>query len=132
MKDDNGQFWYLGRNDDLIKSAGYRIGPNEVEDTLITHPDVAEAAVVGKPDEVRGSIVTAFIRLADGTLENDETKIRLQQFVKEQLAAYKYPREIYFVDSFPLTATGKIRRGVLRKMFDQNSNSSWKSDENIR
>ena len=115
VRDENGYFWYHGRNDDLIKSAGYRIGPNEVEDALVSHPDVAEAAVVGKPDRERGSIVMAYVRLMKGVAKDDNTREKLQQFVKDNLAVYKYPREIEFVDSFPLTSSGKIRRNVLRK-----------------
>ncbi len=114
VRDENGYFWYQGRNDDLIKSAGYRIGPNEVEDALVSHPDVAEAAVVGKPDRERGQIVMAYVRLMQGAEQSDETRAALQQFVKDNLAVYKYPREIEFVDSFPLTSSGKIRRNVLR------------------
>ena len=115
VRDENGYFWYHGRNDDLIKSAGYRIGPNEVEDALVSHPDVAEAAVVGKPDRERGSIVMAYVRLMKGVVKDDNTREKLQQFVKDNLAVYKYPRVIEFVDSFPLTSSGKIRRNVLRK-----------------
>ena len=115
VRDENGYFWYHGRNDDLIKSAGYRIGPNEVEDALVSHPDVAEAAVVGKPDRERGSIVMAYVRLMKGVAKDNNTRENLQQFVKDNLAVYKYPREIEFVDSFPLTSSGKIRRNVLRK-----------------
>ncbi len=114
IRDEQGYFWYHGRNDDLIKSAGYRIGPNEVEDTLVSHPDVAEAAVVGKPDRDRGAIVMAYVRLMEGVEKSELTKKILQTYVKENLALYKYPREIEFVDSFPLTSSGKIRRKVLR------------------
>ena len=121
VKDENGYFWYHGRNDDLIKSAGYRIGPNEVEDALVSHPDVAEAAVVGKPDRERGSIVMAYVRLMKGVAKDNSTRENLQQFVKDNLAVYKYPREIEFVDSFPLTSSGKIRRNVLRKRASKNS-----------
>ena len=121
IRDENGYFWYHGRNDDLIKSAGYRIGPNEVEDALVSHPDVAEAAVVGKPDRDRGSIVMAYVRLMKGVAKDNSTREQLQQFVKDNLAAYKYPREIEFVDSFPLTSSGKIRRNVLRKRASKNS-----------
>ena len=121
VRDENGYFWYHGRNDDLIKSAGYRIGPNEVEDALVSHPDVAEAAVVGKPDRERGSIVMAYVRLMKGVAKDNRTREQLQQFVKDNLAVYKYPRVIEFVDSFPLTSSGKIRRNVLRKRASKNS-----------
>lgn len=114
LRDEHGYFWYQGRNDDLIKSAGYRIGPAEVEDALVKHPQVAEAAVVGRPDPERGAIVVAFVRLAQGAQPSAQLKRELQQFVKDNLATYKYPREIEFVDSFPLTSSGKIRRAELR------------------
>jgi acetyl-CoA synthetase len=114
LRDEHGYFWYQGRNDDLIKSAGYRIGPAEVEDALLKHPQVAEAAVVGRPDAQRGAVVVAFVRLVQGARPSAELKRELQQFVKDNLAAYKYPREIEFVDSFPLTSSGKIRRAELR------------------
>ena len=115
VRDSNGYFWYQGRNDDLIKSAGYRIGPNEVEDALVSHPDVAEAAVVGKPDRERGTVVMAYVRLMQGVEKSDHTRKQLQQHVKDNLAAYKYPRIVEFVDSFPLTSSGKIRRKTLRE-----------------
>ena len=115
VRDENGYFWYQGRNDDLIKSAGYRIGPNEVEDTLISHPYVAEAAVIGKPDKERGQVVMAYVRLMQGQEKSDEVRKILQDHVKENLATYKYPRVIEFVDSFPLTSSGKIRRKALRE-----------------
>ena len=114
-RDKDGYFWYQGRNDDLIKSAGYRIGPAEVEDTLVRHLLVAEAAVVGKPDSERGQIVVAFVRLTQNTEPTNALKAELQAFVKHNLAFYKYPRIIEFVDSFPLTSSGKIRRKVLRE-----------------
>lgn len=113
--DEDGYVWYQGRNDDLIKSAGYRIGPAEVEDTLLKHAAVAEAAVVASPDPERGAIVKAFVRLKEGETPSDELIRSLQSLVKNDLAAYKYPREIEFVDSFPLTSSGKIRRAELRK-----------------
>ena len=108
IRDENGYFWYQGRNDDLIKSAGYRIGPNEVEDALVRHPDVAEAAVIAKPDPDRGTVVMAYVRLMNSVPATDETKVRLQEFVKQNLAVYKYPRIIEFVDSFPMTSSGKF------------------------
>ena len=113
--DEDGYVWYQGRNDDLIKSAGYRIGPAEVEDTLLKHPAVAEAAVVASPDPERGTIVKAFVRVREGVMPSDDLVRALQSLVKQDLAAYKYPREVEFVDSFPLTSSGKIRRGELRK-----------------
>ena len=113
--DEDGYVWYQGRNDDLIKSAGYRIGPAEVEDTLLKHPAVAEAAVVASPDSERGTIVKAFVRVREGVMPSDDLVRALQSLVKQDLAAYKYPREVEFVDSFPLTSSGKIRRGELRK-----------------
>ena len=115
IRDEDGYFWFQCRKDDLIKSAGYRIGPTEIEDTLVSHPDVAEAAIVGKPDPERGTVVMAFIRLANGVKENDTTRTRLQQHVKTNLAVYEYPRFIEFVDSFPRTYTGKIKRDLLRQ-----------------
>lgn len=121
LRDSNGYFWYRGRADDLINSSGYRIGPNEVEETLLSHPDVAEAAVVGKPDRDRGAVVMAYVRLLDGIAKDDQTRQRLKLFVKNNLAFYKYPRVIEFVDSFPMTSTGKIRRNELRKMAARHS-----------
>jgi acetyl-CoA synthetase len=114
-RDAQGYVWYQGRNDDLIKSAGYRIGPAEVEDALVKHARVAEAAVIGKPDKDRGAIVKAFVRLMPGVAPSDPLTKELQDFVKKNLAAYKYPREIEFVEAFPLTSTGKIRRRELRE-----------------
>jgi acetyl-CoA synthetase len=112
--DDDGYFWYEGRRDDLIKSAGYRIGPAEVEDCLVAHPAVEEAAVVGVPDDERGQAVKAFVRLAAGVDPSEELAEALRQHVKHNLAVYKYPRLIEFVDKFPLTSTGKISRKDLR------------------
>ena len=114
-QDADGYFWYQGRNDDLIKSAGYRIGPAEVEDALVTHPDVAEAAVIGSPDAARGTIVKAYVRLRQGAAPSASLARELQDYVKKNLAAYKYPRDIEFVDEFPLTSSGKIRRAELRR-----------------
>ncbi len=115
VRDDDGYFWYRGRTDDLIKSAGYRIGPAEVEDCLVRHAAVAEAAVVASPDAERGNIVKAFIRLAAGNEGTAELTSELQAYVKENLAAYKYPREIEYVDAFELTSSGKISRKKLRE-----------------
>lgn len=112
--DEDGYFWYEGRRDDLIKSAGYRIGPAEVEDTLVSHPAVEEAAVVGIADPERGQAVKAFVRLAAGCLPSEALADELRLHVKTNLAAYKFPRIIEFVDQFPLTSTGKISRKDLR------------------
>lgn len=115
LRDADGYFWYRGRTDDLIKSAGYRIGPAEVEDCLVRHPAVAEAAVVGSPDPDRGAVVKAFIRLAEGDVASDVLTAELQDHVKTNLAAYKYPREVEYVESFELTSSGKINRKELRQ-----------------
>jgi acetyl-CoA synthetase/medium-chain acyl-CoA synthetase len=114
-RDEDGYFWFVGRADDVIKSAGYRIGPFEVESALIEHQSVVEAAVVGKPDEVRGQIVKAFIVLAKGCVPCDELKSELQDHCRRLTAPYKYPREIEFVTELPKTISGKIRRVDLRK-----------------
>ena len=123
IRDEDGYFWFQCRKDDLIKSAGYRIGPTEIEETLVSHPDVVEAVIVGKPDPERGTAVMAFIRLASGVRKNDATRKRLQQHVKDNLAVYEYPRFIEFVDSFPRTYTGKIKRDLLRQRAASYSNS---------
>ena len=106
----------MGRKDDVISSAGYRIGPGEIEDCLIKHPAVLQAAAVGSPDPLRGEIVKAFIVLAPGHVPDDELKADIQASVRSRLAAYEYPREIEFLDSLPLTTTGKVRRIELREL----------------
>jgi len=115
-KDEEGYFWFVGRKDDLISSAGYRIGPAEIEDCLIKHPAVAMAGVIGRPDAVRGEIVKAFIVLKPGISPEAPLKEEIQQFIKTRLAAHEYPREIEFLAELPLTATGKIMRKDLRQM----------------
>jgi acetyl-CoA synthetase len=115
VRDADGYYWYRGRNDDLIKSSGYRIGPTEIEDVLLAHPAVAEAAVIGVPDRDRGQIVKALVRLAAGHAPSPSLVAELQQHVKTRLASYKYPREIEFVDDLPLTSTGKVSRAALRR-----------------
>ncbi|HMQ31179.1 MAG TPA: AMP-binding protein [Chloroflexaceae bacterium] len=112
--DDDGYFWFVGRADDVIISAGYRIGPFEVESALIEHPAVTEAAVVAKPDPDRGAIVKAYVILATGHEPSDELAREIQEFVKANTAPYKYPREIEFVRDLPKTVSGKIRRVELR------------------
>lgn len=115
-KDEEGYFWFVGRKDDLITSAGYRIGPAEIEDCLLKHRAVAMAAVIGAPDPVRGEIVKAFIVLKMGVSPSDLLKEEIANFVKTRLAAHEYPREIEFVKELPLTTTGKIMRRELRKL----------------
>ncbi|MEM0908573.1 MAG: AMP-binding protein [Pseudomonadota bacterium] len=106
---------FVGRDDDVINSAGYRIGPGEIESCLAGHPAVALCAVVGKPDDVRGEIVSAFIKLATGTEPNDALKEDIQAFVRQRLSAHEYPRQITFVADVPLTTTGKVIRRVFRE-----------------
>lgn len=113
--DDDGYLWFVGRMDDVISSAGYRIGPGEIEDCLLKHGAVAQAAVIGSPDELRGSIVKAFIVLANGYEPTDELKTDIQASVRTRLAAYEYPREIEFIEEVPMTTTGKVRRMELRQ-----------------
>jgi acetyl-CoA synthetase/medium-chain acyl-CoA synthetase len=113
-RDEDGYFWFVGRGDDVIKSSGYRIGPFEVESALVEHPAVVEAAVVGRPDPVRGQIVKAFVVLRKGSAPTEELKQELQEHCKSVTAPYKYPREIEFVAELPKTISGKIRRLELR------------------
>ncbi len=113
--DADGYFWFVGRADDVIISAGYRIGPFEVESALVEHPAVAEAAVVGSPDPVRGQIIKAFVVLATGQAPSPELIATLQDHVRRVTAPYKYPREIEFVAELPKTISGKIRRIDLRE-----------------
>lgn len=113
--DDRGYLWFVGRADDVINSSGYRIGPFEVESALVEHPAVAEAAVIGKPDRLRGEIVKAFVTLAPGVEASSALLRELQAHVKRATAPYKYPREIEFVEELPKTVSGKIRRGELRE-----------------
>ncbi len=114
--DEHGNFKYIGRNDDVIKSSGYRIGPFEVESVLLEHPSVLEVAVTGIPDEKRGYLVKATIVLREGFVGNETLIKELQDFVKTNTAPYKYPRVIEFVDSLPKTISGKIRRTEIRQM----------------
>jgi acetyl-CoA synthetase len=114
-QDEDGYYWYEGRADDVIISAGYRIGPFEVESACLEHAAVREAAAVASPDELRGNVVKAFIVLAEGYAESDELADELKAFVRERLSAYAYPRRIEFVSDLPKTLTGKIRRIELRQ-----------------
>jgi acetyl-CoA synthetase len=114
-QDEAGYITYLGREDDLISSAGYRIGPSEVEDCLAKHPAVALSAVIGVPDPIRGEAIKAFIVPKPGHAPGPELERSIQSFVRERLAAHEYPRQIAFLDELPLTATGKVRRRDLRE-----------------
>ncbi|MEE9560878.1 MAG: acyl-CoA synthetase [Acidiferrobacterales bacterium] len=115
VRDEDGYLWFVGRKDDVISSAGYRIGPGEIEDCLLKHPAVVQAAAIGSPDELRGNIVKAFIVLAKGYRPSDDLKKEIQDSVRTRLAAYEYPREIEFIDEVPMTTTGKVRRVELRE-----------------
>lgn len=113
--DEDGYFWYQGRADDMFKAAGYRIGPSEIENCLVRHPAVANAAVVPSPDEVRGNVVKAFVVLAPGHAPSAALEADLARHVREHLAPYEYPKEIEFIDALPMTTTGKVQRKVLRE-----------------
>ena len=113
--DEDGYVWYEGRADDVIISAGYRIGPFEVESACLEHPAVAEAAAVASPDEARGYAVKAFIVLAESHEPSDQLASEIGRFVREHHSAYAYPRRVEFVDELPKTLTGKIRRVELRQ-----------------
>lgn len=117
-RDGDGYFWFEGRDDDVITSSAYRIGPFEVESALIEHPAVVEAAVVGKDDPQRTQIVTAFVVLAPSHQASDELATELQEHTRNLTAPYKYPREIHFVSELPKTVSGKIRRGELREQLN--------------
>jgi acetyl-CoA synthetase len=112
--DADGYFWYQGRSDDVFKAAGYRIGPSEVENCLVKHPAVANAAVVPKPDAERGAVVKAYVVLAPGRQPGPALEAELQAHVRGRLAPYEYPKEIEFIDALPMTTTGKVQRRVLR------------------
>lgn len=114
--EDDGWIKFVGRNDDVITSSGYRIGPGEIENCLLQHASVAMAGVVGKPDQMRTEIVKAYVVLNKGIVADEKLETELREFVKNNLAAYEYPREIEFVDSLPLTTTGKVVRRKLREM----------------
>lgn len=113
--DEDGYFWYVGRNDDVIKSSGYRIGPFEIESELLEHEAVRECAVTGVPDPVRGFAVKATVVLTDGFTGSDELTRELQAWVKHRTAPYKYPRIVEYVDALPKTVNGKIRRVAIRQ-----------------
>jgi acetyl-CoA synthetase len=113
--DERGDLWYAGRADDVFKSAGYRIGPSEIESCLVRHRAVANVAVVPKPDAERGAVVKAYVVLAAGYTASEALVAELQQHVRGKLAPYEYPKEIEFIDALPMTTTGKVQRRVLRE-----------------
>jgi acetyl-CoA synthetase len=113
-KDEEGYFWFVGRADDVINTSGHRVGPFEVESALVEHPAVAEAGVIGKPDEERGEIIKAFIVLANGVVASDKLIEEIREFTKQQLAAHAYPREFEIKESLPKTRSGKIMRRLLK------------------
>ena len=112
--DEDGYVHFVGRDDDVITSSGYRIGPGEIEDCLIRHPAVALAAAVGKPDALRTEIVKAFVVLKPGHTGSEKLASEIQAFVRMRLSAHEYPREVAFIDEMPMTTTGKVIRRLLR------------------
>jgi acetyl-CoA synthetase len=113
-QDKDGYFWFVGRADDVIKTMGERVGPFEVESVLVEYPEVVEAGVIGKPDELRGEIIKAFVVLKAGIKPTEELKEKLKDYVKQHLAGHAYPREIEFIDKLPKTRSGKIMRRILK------------------
>ena len=115
IMDEDGYLWYQGRADDVFKVASYRVGPSEIENCLVKHPAVANAAIVPSPDETRGNVVKAFVVLAQGFEPSDSLVADIQRHVRQYLAPYEYPKEIEFIDALPMTTTGKVQRKVLRE-----------------
>jgi acetyl-CoA synthetase len=124
LMDDDGYLWYQGRSDDVFKAAGYRIGPSEIENCLVKHPAVMNAAVVPKPDPERGALVKAYVVLAPGVVGDAALVEQLQAHVKGRLAPYEYPKEIEFIDALPMTTTGKVQRRVLRLQEEERARAS--------
>ena len=118
-KEEDGWLKFVGRDDDVITSAGYRIGPGEIENCILKHSAVVNVGVIGKPDKIRGQIVMAYIELVEGVKPSQDLKEEIQEFVKEKLSAHEYPREITFLESLPLTITGKVIRRKLREYASQ-------------
>jgi acyl-coenzyme A synthetase/AMP-(fatty) acid ligase len=123
LEDEDGYLWFEGRTDDVIISAGYRIGPFEVESALVSHPAVAEAAAVGAPDELRGQVVHAVVVLRDGYEPGAALTEELQSHVKAETAPYKYPRSVEFAAELPKTPSGKIKRAELRRQASGSSDT---------
>ncbi len=118
-RDEDGYFWFKARDDDVIITSGYRVGPGEVESAILEHPDVEQVGVVGLPDDHRGEIIKAFVQPVAGVEGDDALRDEIQERVREQLAKYEYPREIAFIESLPTTTTGKIQRRKLREREDE-------------
>ena len=114
-RDENGYLWFMGRIDDIIKSCGYRVGPGEIEDIIITHPAVCECSVIGIPDTLRGQSIKAYIILSEGYSESRELEKEIREYCNSRLADYKWIRKISFVKSFQKTISGKIMKTELRK-----------------
>jgi acetyl-CoA synthetase len=115
VRDERGLFWFKGRNDDVIKASGYRISPFEVESCLVSHPAVLEAAAVASPDELRGMVVKAFIVPRQGVEPSETLAKEIQEFARREMAGYKYPRKVEFLEALPKTPSGKVKRGELRQ-----------------
>lgn len=124
VMDEDGYLWYQGRSDDMFKAAGYRIGPSEVENCLVKHPAVANAAVVPKPDAQRGALVKAYVVLSPGYTGDAALIESLQQHVRGKLAPYEYPKEIEFIEALPMTTTGKVQRRVLRLQEEERARAA--------
>jgi acetyl-CoA synthetase len=114
-RDADGYVWFKSRDDDVILTAGYRVGPGEVESAILEHPDVEQVGVVGVPDETRGEVIKAFVQPVAGVAGDDDLRAAIKTLVRDRLAKYEYPREIAFVDALPQTTTGKIQRRKLRE-----------------
>ena len=127
--DADGYYWYQGRSDDVFKAAGYRIGPSEIENCLVKHPAVANAAVVPKPDAQRGAVVKAYVVLAPGHAPSAVLEAELQVHVRGRLAPYEYPKEIEFIDALPMTTTGKVQRRVLRLREQERAQAQPSTDQ---
>ncbi|BBI51898.1 hypothetical protein HORIV_43190 [Vreelandella olivaria] len=114
IRNEDGTFQFAGRDDDIITTAGYRVGPTDVENSVMTHPAVAESAAVGQPDEIRGEVIKSYIVLREGYEASDELADEIKQRVRERLSTHAFPRIIEFVDELPKTPSGKIQRFKLR------------------
>ena len=115
VRDAEGYLWFKARDDDVIVTSGYRVGPGEVESAVLEHPEVEQVGVIGVPDETRGEVIKAYVQPVAGTTGDDMLREEIRDLVRENLAKHEYPREIEFVEALPTTTTGKIRRKELRE-----------------